>query len=121
MCETAGRLLAPGDTMYEWASLLRCWRVPHPTRFVYYWTFRFVAPDRLAEAFGGPWSEEVMRDLERRRPRVILIWNERDRHVDDIRPFPALAELVRREYRLVERFALERDGHSADLYVRAGS
>ena len=121
VCETAGRLLAPGDTMYEWASLLRCWRVPHPTRFVYYWTFRFVAPDRLSEAFGGPWSEEVMRDLERKRPRVILIWNERDRHVDDIRPFPALAELVRREYRLVERFTLERDGNSADLYVRAGS
>jgi 4-amino-4-deoxy-L-arabinose transferase-like glycosyltransferase len=123
MCETVDRLLERGDTMYEWTGQVTCWRARRPTRFVYFWAFRFIGSERLDKAFGGSWLEEVMRDVERERPRVILVGNQRDRYLGDtgVRPFPALVELLRREYRLAERFTFEPDGHHVDLYLRVKS
>ncbi len=123
MCETVDRLLEPGETMYEWTGQVTCWRVRRPTRFVYFWAFRFIGPDRLDRAFGRSWLDEVMRDLERERPGVILVGNRSDPFLvaDDIRPFPALADLIRRDYRLVDRVVFEHSRHHVDIYRRVSS
>jgi 4-amino-4-deoxy-L-arabinose transferase-like glycosyltransferase len=118
LCTAVGRLLGPTETVYEWTGGVECWRFRNPTRFAYYWAFRFIGPDRLNRALGRSWLGEVTRDLEAAPPRVVLISNERQLYLDDIRPFPALVELLRREYRLAERFTFEHDGHEVDVYVR---